>query len=555
MINSSMESSQVVQSEIGAGPSDIILENSNVTKKTLVKIVRKSTNTLPNDNLTTADTPLLLGEKRPIILRKVKQLSFQERHEPRVPYEIQLPYRYLMEIHQWFQSLKLNTNQALFFSGPPGTGKTLAVKIFCRYYGYTIKEFNALDCRNKKLVENVILKMLDHKPIDSHLFRDRKYVIVIDELECMADKNSLNDIIKLLNVKKRKDTADISLPLIFISNDTTDKKINELKKHCLEVDFPRPNNELIWQLFIQLCIVEKITISNDPQIQPKVLSIVNNDYRRLLNFTEFLLDFLTDESANNSVLVKDGSSVNREIVLDLETVQTAGTIYGGKYIDYNIYQNAENLFMCNDLKESIRIYESDKSLLPMMVHENYSDLVSKKYHDKQHQLSASMKIINSIIQGDLIDKVMYNTQSWHYYRVHSLNSCYLPVYYSWFLDTKPEIKFTTTLGKHSLQSSNKKKFLMVLSNIGNGRCYSTNDLYYLGNIIRYHALNKNGDIEEIKKIMKTYNLSFDIIDRIIRFSKLGETGTIYTGKVKTTLKTALEAVKIGKSIVFNEVDD
>ena len=502
-----------------------------------------------------AHVPLPKG-KHLIRLKKVNQLSFLDRHEPKAPCDIPLSHRDLTAIHQWFQNLSINNNQALFLSGPPGTGKTLAVKIFCKYYSYTVKEFNALDCRNKKIVDTVILKMLDHRPIDSHFFRDRKYMVVIDELECMADKNSLNDIIKLLNTKKRKESANISLPLIFISNETTDKKINELKKHCLEIDFLRPTDELIWQQFQRICEIEKIVMVGEgtrPQIQQKVLGTINSDYRRLLGFTEFLLDFLKEETDMSDD--KSDCNGNEVKYLSLETVCNAATIYGGKYIDYNIYQNAENLFMCNDLRESVRIYESDKSLLPMMVHENYSDLVSKKYSDKQRQLSVCMKTINSIIQGDLIDKVMYNTQSWHYNKVHCLNSCYLPAYNSWFLDRKPEIKFTTTLGKHSLQSSNKKKFLTILSNIGNGRTYSTNDLYYLGNIVRYHALNKNGDIEEIKKIMKTYNLSFDIIDRIIRFSKLGESVSAYTGKIRTVLKTALEGVKIGKSIVFNETDE
>jgi len=480
---------------------------------------------------------MAVQDKRRISLRpkNLEPPIFSKRHEPKSIYDLTITYQQTKDIANWFNTLPTDPNKALFFTGPPGTGKTAAVKIFCDYYGYTIKEFNALDCRNKKLVDSVILNMLDHKPIDSHLYRDRKYVIVIDELECMADKNSLNEIIKLLNTKKRGN-AVMSLPLIFISNETTEKKINELKKHCLEIKFPRPNDEILTRIFKEICAREKITIDKNDEMKiiQQVLQTVDNDYRRLIKFSEFLVGCLEGESK-----------------ITLESVLNATTIYSGKNIDYDIYQNTVKLFTTGDLKESIRIYENDKSLLPMMVHENYTTLVSSKYSDKTTQLAKSLRIINYIIQGDLIDKVMYNTQSWHYYTVHCLNSCYLPVYHSWTLAKRPEIKFTTTLGKHSLQSSNKKKFLMVLSNIGNGKTYSTNDLYYLGNIIRYHALNKSGDIEEIKRLMRTYGLSFDIIDRIIRFSKLAEPNTVYSGKLKTSLKTSLQTVKVSKSLNVN----
>ena len=91
----------------------------------------------------------------------------------------------------------------------------------------------------------------------------------------------------------------------------------------------------------------------------------------------------------------------------------------------------------------------------------------------------------------------------------------------------------------------------MLSTIGNGKSYSTNDLYFLGNIIRYHATNPSGDINVIKNLMRTYNLSFDIIDRIIRFSKLGD-DINYGIKIKNHLKQQLQGVKIGKPLHFED---
>ena len=372
--------------------------------------------------------------------------------------------------------------------------------------------------------------MIENVPIDTHLFHKKQYAIVIDELECMSDKNSLNILIKLINQKK-KPHLTVNIPLIFISNETNEKKINELKKHCTEIKFNRPTNEQIVKVTKKILSREhlKIDVENYDYIVNQIISTVDGDYRRLLN----LLEFIINQSKTR--------------VINTELLSYCLGLFQEKFQDYNIYQNTVNLFTCNNISDTIRIYENDKSQLPMMVHENYCHLVKYRYPNKKDQLKTSLKIINNIIQGDLIDKVMYNTQSWHYYTIHCLTSCYLPAYSSWYLPKKPDIKFTTTLSKHSLQSSNKKKFLSVLSMIGNGKSYSTNDLYYLGNIIRYHAVNTGGDIEVLKNIMKTYNLTFDIIDRIIRFSKLDDTVN-YNIKIKNQLKNQLQNVRISKPI-------
>ena len=51
--------------------------------------------------------------------------------------------------------------------------------------------------------------------------------------------------------------------------------------------------------------------------------------------------------------------------------------------------------------------------LPMMVHENYTELISKSYDNKLEQLNVNMKVINCIVLADQMDKIMYIFQSWH----------------------------------------------------------------------------------------------------------------------------------------------
>ena len=581
---------------------------SELTELTEVTEVTELTEVTDFKSISTSDPTTVpttvLNDRRIVRLKRrsclpEKTINFIERHKPLARYQLLLTNQDYVKLNTWFSQIEStgNYNNGLFLTGAPGCAKTITARTFCESYGYTVREFNAFDCRNKKIVDTVILKMLENIPIDSIMNTSIKYAIIIDELECMADKSSLNTLIKIINSKKRSNLR-LAIPLIFISAETTDKKINELRRHCTEVKFADPTSDMILKLFNRVLTREHLIIDDTKNLElinDIVISNSDCDYRRLLNYLQYIITQIKNDKKYKSDMTGDGDGdgdgdgepsllKSKYRTIDYDTFKCQSLIFQTKYSDVNIYQNCAKLFTQPSIAKSIRIYENNKSLLPMMVHENYSYLTASVFQTKKEQLKRCLKNINYIIQGDLIDKVMYNTQSWHYANIHCLNSCYLPAYTSVVTPTeaaasavvlandksktKPGlkskalpiaaqklessietrvIKYTTTLGKHSLQSSNKKKFLAVLSNIGNGKTYSTSDLYYLGNIIRFNALNSKGDINVVKDYMRTYNLTFEIIDKIIRFSHFGDV-TNYTVKQKNTLKTQLQGVKILKPI-------
>ena len=65
-------------------------------------------------------------------------------------------------------------------------------------------------------------------------------------------------------------------------------------------------------------------------------------------------------------------------------------------------------------EDVLKIYESDKSLQPMMIHENYPSQIQKiNGYSLVDKVNIAEKTIDAIIDGDIIDKIMYNVQGWH----------------------------------------------------------------------------------------------------------------------------------------------
>lgn len=520
-----------------------------------------ATSTIPT-TLTVSTAKIKLSLK----FKENPNASFLERHYPKSIYALSLNETQIDKIHQWYRHILQTPNKGLFLTGSPGCGKTTVAKTFSLYYGYHVKEFSAYDCRNKKASENAFLKMIENVPIDTRIYDRNKYIIIIDELECMTDKCTLNTLIDIVSQKKSAESQiTTSVPIIFICNATTEKKIQELRKQCTEIVCQAPGAQQIKNTISKILKKERLTI--DARSVEKIIDNVNGDYRRLMNLMELLVGQVRSTDSRHGELslvcprtptqmlqkmLAGQSKSTAENIFTPELVDSCLLLFQQKTQDNTIYQKTMQLFATSNIRQSIKIYDIDKSLLPMMVHENYSYLVSQRYHNKIDQLKTNIMVIKHIITADKIEKIMYNTQSWHYNTIHGMVSCYLPAYYSWNSIKKPSIVFTTTLGKHSLRSSNKKKYINLLSSIGNGNYYNSNDLFYLGKIICYHCLNPDGNINVVKELMKTYNISFDIIDQIIRFSKSSNEYN-YNMKKKTYLKDQLKSIKI--KVVVSDDDE
>ena len=452
--------------------------------------------------------------------------------------------------------------KALLFSGPPGLGKTTIAHAILKEFGYQVKEYNASDIRSKKLVQENLDKLINISCVEKIYDENFKpFGIVMDEVDGMSsgEKGGMAELIQFINInrgkrsvkKAEKNLANkrIIPPIICICNKNHDTKIKDLKKDCLEIIFEKPTDQQLIKVIDKLSVLEKFTIEDAAKLT--IAQYAQGDYRRLL----FLLQ-------NMYLQIKDKS----DIITD-KFIKENYTSFCQKELDLTIYEMIDKLLNYDLVpNEAIKIYECDKSLLPMMIHENYVDYISiqKDTVNIYQKLDEIQETIDAIIDGDIIDKTMYNNQSWYLQKIHGLNSCYIP---SNIINQHKKkyfkrSKFTTALGKFSLYCSNKKNINSVINTVNGKNSYSIEDIHIMSDIILYNLLNDKGQRDKGVSLMKNYKLKLpkkdesekksvaknvvknakddkidDDIVKLIKMNKLSdEYKKLYTSRAKTAIK-------------------
>ena len=425
-------------------------------------------------------------------------------------------------IRKWFIDFK-NKNvykNILLFSGSPGTAKTSIAHAVLKEFDYLIIEYNASDVRNKSQIEESLGKLIGY---------NNNFGIIMDEVDGMStgDKGGMAQLIKTINPYKslpkgKKPENSFKYPVICICNNNYDKKITDLKKECLEIIFEKPSiNDLIK-------VINKITKEEqfiiDDNAKNKIAELAQGDYRRLI----FILE-------NFYNIFKTGLD---KITLDIVTENY--TTITQKYVTMTYYESTGKILGQPRLsvEEIYKIYERDKLTLPMMIHENYPNVIEAQTCSPQSKLKQYRDFIDTIITGDIIEKLMFANQAWNLQNMHGIKTCYVAHSLSnkYPLHKRVPIKWTSTLTKFSSQKSTIKNINNISMIINGENSYSTNDIQSLSRIILFELLDEKGNKQKGIELLTRYNLTIADIEKLIRTDQLSDKYNIlYNSKNKTFL--------------------
>lgn len=398
----------------------------------------------------------------------------------------------IKSIDNWlskFDSTKINN---LIISGNHGIGKSLAIKLLLEKYNFYTKIIYPDDIKNYRLNND----FNDFYNFDISIKHKMKFVnnnykkiaLIFDDTECISLSSERKFIMGIHKDNSKKKI----FPLIFISNNNHSKLLNDLKKNCLEVKFYSPSSFDVIKLVKKICKQEKILVK-EPQSVMKLIDFSQNDIRRLINLLqEYSYCFNEINNKNIDNFIENSLK---------------------KKIDIGLYDSVLQLINnYNSYDEIFQLYESEKVLLPLMIHENYFKKTFSKANkiSFDEQLDQAINISDSLSKGDNIETSIYTDQNWYLQNIHGFYTCLDTSFWINYSDEQlpfSKIKFSADLNKTSLKNINRKNILNLTKIVSKK---SIHEILMLCKLTNKLLGKKQSQV--IINILKEYKKDIDIKD-------------------------------------------
>jgi hypothetical protein len=205
-----------------------------------------------------------------------------------------------------------------------------------------------------------------------------------------------------------------------------------------------------------------------------------------------------------------------------------------KNIDIGLFQSTEKLLNNYlDYETIIKLYENEKVLLPLMIHENYLRKVLTKTNISFNNICKNIiKISNSISIADNIETSIYTDQNWYLQNIHGFYTC---INTSYLINKNSNynipinyIKFSSDLNKTSLKNINRKNIFNLFKIINNK---SNQEILILNKIC--NKLIKNNQIDILLNLLSSYSKNINIkeIELFLKIDKTNSFNTLLLKKI------------------------
>jgi replication factor C subunit 1 len=374
----------------------------------------------------------------------------------------------------------------LLITGSHGSGKSTIINIILKDGKYDIVNLNMLDHKIKVDID-LISKLASRS--DSN----KKLVLLIDELESVItlnDKNAVFEIIKDNNFNRW-------MPIIIITNNQHNKQLNETKKYSNEVKIYSPFQSEIIKWINNICKNEKILLEYD--LIPKFIEYCQNDMRKML----IQLDELKVNYPN--------------LKINISILENFMDIMKKKDQDFDLYKSTEEMLIdYKDIDACLELYDTEKVLMPLMIHENYYKFIKK---DEYHM------VLDNLSKGDILENYIYGEQNWDLLEIHGLISCVIPSYYinkysngkktvftqkmvNGKMTKVTDLVFAADLNRTSVKKMNKKNInktneSIVKNSSKNIRNKSIDEFIYMGEIMNSEKLQTIKNNDDLEGSLKT----------------------------------------------------
>lgn len=380
------------------------------------------------------------------------------------------------EIQQWLNDFPKST--CLLVIGKKGVGKTKIVKDILEQHDYHIHYFTTTNFNKKGIIRDYFNKIIQSSNIWIMMKQHKSPIIVIDDLEGISlnDRGSINEIIDMIKYIK---TCKKQIPVICIGDDTYFKKQKDLTKLCDVIYIQPPTQKELIDYIKNLSNKYQVTVSKSTVVA--LLQECQQDYHRLENLLKYMC------------LEKKSSFKINDINKIIESTDK-------KQIHINLYEATKKLLYDEvSVEETLKLFYEEKTLLPLMIHQNYHIIKDK---------NLLAKISDIISLSNILETFLYQKNEWDLLNYYGFLSCYLPTK---LLKQKhllqKEIIYTKMLNKISLKYTYIQK--LREKTIKNSEYYFDSTLQKY-NIKRLYKLQNENEATK-------YNLTLKQINDMIKY--------------------------------------
>lgn len=416
--------------------------------------------------------------------------------------------------------------------GPHGSGKTSMIMTILEQKKYNINFINFEKINKIDNVEDFINKISNNDICTLMLNKNKnnKKAIVIDNVENIITTNEKNFVTNLIKFNEHNWLC----PIIFICNDTHNKIINFIKKTAYKIILLYPSNESMSTVFYKIALKEKLKFKTE-HICAKLIKHSDNDLRFLLSILEAIKNIYNNKVFDQNDL--DNFIITRKM----------------KDQDLSIFNATKKLlYTYETVDEIIRIFETEKIIVPLMIQQHYVNLLQGR------DFNLIKKISNSLSKGDITENYIYEHNAYDIRDTQAFFQCINPSFIlSNTLNSKknpienfnPNLKYPIDLNKTSIKRINYTKNILP-ANV-HFKNMKLNDYMYFNKII--YGLIKSEQYDEINNLIKEYNIDITIIESILKINKLtGDKFSISTKIKKILEKSCNNLVVIKQKPVLNK---
>lgn len=508
-------------------------ENSDTSSMVWTEIYRpkKISEIIGNDKAVKSIVAWLTGfeeNKRKTKQKKKKKIRVKITDDQETPDDVADPDGLAEgdEIYTAYTNVRTSkANQpksCLLLTGDHGTGKSCIVHAILQSMGYVVQVINFGRIKTNKNIAEVIENIMNSSDILTMIEgkKNAKIAIVIDELEAVTSSTGKNCIISLL----KNNEENWLCPTIFISNNQHNKLLSDIKKNSHNVKLWPPFPSELLTLFRRIVIEEKINVAGfaggNYKVAYYIIDHSQKDFRRLI-MTLQDLKYAYGHTTITMTMVDEYCKLSKK-----------------KDEDFDLFKATDFILQrYNGIEDCIRYYETEKVLLPLMVHQNYIDVINHKCGNVDDRFRLAEDISDVLSEGDVIENYIYGDQNWDINEVHGYYTCTAPSYLLHSTlqpDDSIRLAFPADLNKASIGKINRKNIVNA------GKCFKNKNIHdyiYINLIIR--NLISEGRMDDCVRLLEGYDVKLANIESLLKVDKIKSSKTNLTSKQKKELSSFL----------------